>query len=87
MTAMTDKKRVMGMIRGEEECKSFFALQSRSQARTIIIHYLNDPNDIEEVLDLIGDEQITGWQLRDVFDENKNLNVIKKKLQNKIVQN
>lgn len=87
MTAMTDKKRVMGMISGKDECKAFFALQTRSQARSIVIHYLSDPNDIEEVLDLIGEQQITGWQLRDIFDENKNYNVIKKKLQSKILQN
>lgn len=37
MTAMLDKKRVMGMISGQEECKQNFALQNRSQARTLII--------------------------------------------------
>ncbi len=80
MTAMLDKKRVMGMINGEDECKQNFALQNRSQARTIIIQYLTDAKDIDDILDLIGEEKITGWQLRDIFDENKNLNHIKKKL-------
>lgn len=30
MTAMTDRKRVMGMISGDEDCKVFFALQTKS---------------------------------------------------------
>ena len=29
MTALTDRKRVMGMIQGEETCKSMFALQTQ----------------------------------------------------------
>lgn len=36
---------------------------------------------------MIGEEQITGFQLRDIFDENKTLDVIKKKLAHKINQN
>lgn len=36
---------------------------------------------------MIGEEKITGWQLRDIFDENKNFNHIKKKLAQKITQN
>ena len=87
MTAMIDKKRVMGMIQGKDECKALFALQTRSSARSCVINYLSDPHDIEEILDLVGEEQITGWQLQDIFDENKNYNTIKKKLQSKILQN
>jgi len=39
---------------------------------------------MKELLDIIGEEQITGFQLRDIFDENKSLEVIKKKLSHKI---
>jgi hypothetical protein len=36
MQALTDRKRVMSMINGEEQAKQLFALQTRPQARTII---------------------------------------------------
>ena len=61
MTAMTDKKRVMAMIRGEEQAKANFSLQSRGQARTIVAQYLADTREVEEVLDIVGDDRITGW--------------------------
>lgn len=41
----------------------------------------------EEILDIIGDENITGYQLRDIFDENRNIGVIKKKLASKVTAN
>lgn len=75
------------MIQGEESAKANFALQTTSQARTIINQFLQDSNDIEDILKLIGDEKITGFQLLDVFDETKNYNEIKKKLQQKIISN
>ncbi|CDW85975.1 mitochondrial chaperone bcs1 [Stylonychia lemnae] len=87
MTAMIDRKRIMGMISGDEDCKILFALQTQSQARTVLHAFLTSEADIEELLTIIGDEQITGWQLRDILDENKNFEVIKKKLRNKIIQN
>ncbi len=48
---------------------------------------MTETKDIEEILDLIGEEKITGFQILDVFDENKNFNEIKKKLDHKIVSN
>lgn len=87
ITAMTDRKRIMEMMNGDETAKMYFALQTRSQARTIIQQFLQESEEIEEILDLIGEEQITGFQLRDIFDENKNLNIIKKKLSHKLSQN
>ena len=100
VTALTDRKRIMGMITGEETAKTFFALQTRAQARSIIAQFLppshgdsgstqqvNNTQEMEEILDIIGEEQITGYQLRDIFDENKNLNIVKKKLAHKLSQN
>ena len=62
-----------------------------SQARTLIAQYLpvNDPNhhlsinpdkEMEEILKIVGDEQITGYQLLDIFDENRDLAIVKRKL-------
>jgi hypothetical protein len=43
--------------------------------------------EIEEILDIVGEEQITGFQLRDIFDENKTLAAVKKKLTQKVAEN
>ncbi len=40
MTSLTDRKRVMSMIQGEEETKHLFALQTRSQARTVLARFI-----------------------------------------------
>ena len=98
MEALTDRKRVVDMKNGKEDAKNLFALQNRSQARTIIAQFLPLPDvgssqykvvaqEIDEILDIIGEEQITGYQLRDIFDENKSLPVVKRKLKQKIMQN
>jgi hypothetical protein len=91
MTALTDRKRVMNMVQGDETAKQLFALQSVSQARTLISQFLpvNDPThhlsidpdkEMQEILRLVGDEQITGFQLLDIFDENRDLAVVKRKI-------
>lgn len=85
--ALSDKKRVMNMIQGEESVKANFALQTRPQARTILNQFLADTKDVEEILNLIGEEKVTGFQLVDVFDETKNFNEIKQKLHHKILSN
>lgn len=40
MEALTDRKRVMAMIQGQEQAKTLFALQTRPQARTLIAQFL-----------------------------------------------
>jgi len=35
---------------------------------------------MQEILKLVGDEQITGFQLLDIFDENRDLAVVKRKI-------
>ena len=101
MTALTDRKRVMSMIEGDETAKSLFALQTRSQARTIIAQYIpvtaaaadsgstDYSKEIEEILDILGEDSITGYQLRDIFDENmkKGIDVVKCKLIQKVADN
>ena len=43
--------------------------------------------EMDEILNIVGEEQITGYQMRDIFDENKNINVVKRKLLHKVAQN
>ena len=67
MEALTDRKRVVDMMNGKDEAKTLFALQNRSQARTILAQFLPLPDvgstqykvvakEIEEILDIIGEE-------------------------------
>lgn len=101
MTALTERKRVMDMIRGKnEEVTALFTMQTRVQARSIIQQYLpvgdskvqkilnyNLAEEVESILEIIGEENITGFQLLDIFDHNKDLNVVKRKLAAKVNQN
>jgi len=43
--------------------------------------------EMEEILQIVGDEQITGYQLLDIFDENKDLATVKRKITHKVTQN
>ena len=40
--------------------------------------------EMEEILDIVGEDQITGYQLRDIFDDNKVMATIKRKLVDKV---
>lgn len=98
MKALTDRKRVMDMIRGKnEEVTALFSMQTRVQARSIIQQYLpvgdskiqkilnfNVAEEVESILEIIGEEKITGFQLMDIFDQNKDLAVVKRKLAAKV---
>jgi len=87
------------MIEGKkEEATSLFSMQTKVQARSIIQQYLplgdakvqkslnfNIAKEVENILEIIGEENITGYQLMDIFDQNKDLTVVKRKLTDKVV--
>ena len=57
-----------------------------------VLGYIDVAGTVEEILDLLGEEKddglrITGFQLRDIFDHNKNLSVVKRKLAAKVNEN
>jgi len=45
----------------------------------------NIAKEVENILEIIGEENITGYQLMDIFDQNKDLTVVKRKLTDKVV--
>lgn len=48
-------------------------------------HLAIDPErEMQDILDIVGDEQITGYQLLDIFDEDKDLAVVKRKLKHTV---
>ena len=47
----------------------------------------NVSEEVESILEIIGEEKITGFQLIDIFDQNKDLAVVKRKLAAKVNQN
>jgi hypothetical protein len=44
----------------------------------------NIAEEVESILKIIGEEKITGFQLMDIFDQNKDLAVVKRKLAAKV---
>ncbi len=84
----------MDMIRGKnDEVTAMFSMQTKVQARSIIHQYLpvgddkvqkilnfNVAKEVENILEIIGEEKITGYQLMDIFEQNKDLAVVKRKL-------
>jgi hypothetical protein len=68
ITATMEKKRVIRMCDGEEAEKVYFTMQTKSQARNIISQYTRDQKLQEQYLEIIGTEQVTGFQLIDIFD-------------------
>ena len=44
----------------------------------------NVSEEVESILEIIGEEKITGFQLIDIFDQNKDLAVVKRKLAAKV---
>jgi len=40
--------------------------------------------EVENILEIIGEEKITGYQLMDIFEQNKDLAVVKRKLSAKV---
>ena len=101
ITAHLDKQRVMDVIRSDDaEVMALFKYQTASQVRTIVSQFLpvgdikmqrNVDFDIAgehaQVMEICGEEQLTGYQIRDIFDENLDLVVIKRKLGEKVKQN
>ena len=72
-------------------------MQTKVQARSIIQQYLpegdillkkllgnNEADEIESILDIIGEEKITGFQLMDILEQNKELAAAKLKLAAKV---
>jgi D-arabinose 1-dehydrogenase-like Zn-dependent alcohol dehydrogenase len=51
----------MEMVQGNDAAKQLFAFQSKSQARSIISTFLSNAQDIEEILKIVEDENITGF--------------------------
>ena len=84
----------MDMIHGKnDEVTAMFSMQTRVQARSIIHQCLHvgdakvAAKEIENILEIIGEEKITGYQLMDIFEQNKDLAVVKRKLSAKVDQN
>lgn len=53
----------------------------------MVAAFYTDLEVVEDLLEVIGEEQITGFQLRDVLDETKDVAEVKAKIRVKINQN
>jgi hypothetical protein len=61
ITTLTDRKRIMEMMAGDEDTKLMFKLQNSTQARGIIAPFISDEEKIKDVLATIGEEKLTGF--------------------------
>ena len=64
-----DQKRIINMLKGDDLSKKAFCLMSKSSIRSLLNLYLKDSQEIESLVNLIPENLITEYHLRDVFDE------------------
>lgn len=82
-----EKRRIMEMVQGDNDAKQLFKMQSKLQALSIVSLFVSDQSKIEDLLTVIGDEKITGFQLKDAFDSSSNLLEVKRIIQAKVNHN
>ena len=69
-------KRLMNMIRGDKDTHENFMYLSKHGFRSIAIHYL-DEKIIDELINYVPDQSLTGFQLRDLLSFKTNLKSIR----------
>lgn len=64
-----DQKRIVNMLKGDEIAKKAFCYMSKPSIRSLMNLYLNEIKEIEKLIQLIPENTVTEFHLRDVFDE------------------
>lgn len=59
------------MVSGDEATKDFFSMLTKPKARNIIAQFTKNIQEQDEYLQVVGSEQITGFQLMDIFDNHQ----------------
>ena len=76
-----EKKRVVNMLKGEENTKKAFQLLSKTGVRAVVMNYTSDENLINSIVENVTENFISEFILRDFFDyENKDLDAEKMKV-------
>jgi hypothetical protein len=56
MTVVTERRRVMDMMAGEQDIKQLFHMQNSTQVRLIAGLFVKDDEEINEIVELAGEE-------------------------------
>ena len=70
-----DQKRIIDMIKGDDLSKKAFSLMSHQSIRSFLWLYMNNIKEIEAVVQLIPENCITEFHLRDIFERNGKKNL------------
>ena len=70
----------MNMLRGDQETKQNFLMQSKTQAHLLFSQFIRDEPQVKVLVEIVGEELVTGWQIHDVLDTTRDFEQIKKKL-------
>lgn len=66
------KLRLQSMIASKDEAKADFRYLAATGARTIMAKFVKNAEILEDLVDLIDDHTITGFQLKDLMRKNYN---------------
>lgn len=73
---------MFSMIKRQDDAKEDFKFLSKIRARTIIQRFVKNQDMLEKLLAGISDDEITGFQLRDILSENYGFEKIKLAINN-----
>lgn len=82
-----DKKRVINMLKGDELAKKAFGFMSKPSIRSLLGLYMKENWKIEALVDMIPENCLSEFHLRDIIDDNKSWVCLEEKLQELIRKN
>jgi hypothetical protein len=79
-----EKKRVASMINGEKITKENFALLTVNAARQILKAYIKNKKVLEQIVETVKPDTISGFELKDILNEVFDAEGIKKAIIEKV---
>lgn len=80
-------RRLWDMLSGHKEAKEHFKYLSKHGIRGIAQIFISDSKLLDQMVDLIPDNVLTGYHLKDIFDTTKKISEIKQKLYDVVLFN
>lgn len=71
-------RRLWDMLSGEKEAKENFKYLSKHGIRGMVQIFVSDEKIVDALTELIPENVLTGFHLKDIFDSSKKLNDLKK---------
>lgn len=84
ITNIMEKMRITSMISGEKITKSNFALLSVNAARQILKGYIKNQKKLDEIVQCVEPDTISGFELKDILNEVFDAEGIKKAIVEKV---